>query len=316
MNHFNEFAHDVAEGLISKAKYLDSKYLYDENGSALFQSIMNMPEYYPTDSEFEILSEKQQKFASHLDSNMPVEFIELGAGDGMKVISFLKYFLNTKQDCTYTPVDISNSALINLKARVQKAIPALNINTIHDDYFNALKELSRKDNVQHVYLFLGGNIGNFPHADAINFLKKIRRNIHKNDLLIIGFDLIKDPRIILKAYDDPYGITASFNLNILKRINRELQGNFDLTAFKYYPYYHPGKGEVRSYIYSLKKQNVRIERINATIPFEQWEHIHTEVSRKFDLSMIEQLAKETGFSSIEHIFDCKHYFADSIFKAI
>lgn len=316
MNLNDEFARDVARGLLSHSKYLDSKYLYDNNGSAIFQSIMNMPEYYLTDSEFEILSEKQQAFHNHFDSNKPFEFIELGAGDGMKVISFLKYFLNTKKDFSYIPVDISALALEDLSFRVQKAIPDLKINTIHDDYFNALKELSKKDNLQHIYLFLGGNIGNFSHHDTIEFLRKIRQTIHKNDLLIIGFDLIKDPRIIMKAYDDPYGITASFNLNILKRINRELQANFDLTAFKYYPYYHPEKSEVKSYLYSLKEQEVRIERINTTIKFKQWEHIHTEISRKFDLSMIEQMATKTGFLCIDHIFDCKHYFTDTIFKAV
>jgi dimethylhistidine N-methyltransferase len=311
----NDFAQHVKDGLSKTQKELSSSYLYDERGTELFQSIMKMPEYYPTDSEYDILSRKQNLFARHFGEDKPLEFIELGAGDGLKIIPFLDYFLQKDTALKYKPVDISEAALQSLRERVHKALPELNISGIHDDYFKAINALSKENQARHIYLFLGGNIGNFSREQAIDFLKSIRENIHKGDFLVVGFDLKKDPRVIQKAYDDPYGLTASFNLNILQRINRELRANFDLHAFKYYPYYHQESGEVRSFLYSLKDQTVSIEKLDMQVHFSQWEYIHTEISKKFDMQEIEQIAVETGFMAEEHVFDCKHFFTDSIFKA-
>lgn len=311
-----EFARHVDEGLSRNPKTLGSKYLYDDNGSELFQSIMNMPEYYLTDAEFEILSEKQNNFQAHFQNSQAVEFIELGAGDGFKIIPFLRHFQKQPIDFRYRPVDISSGAIKTLEQRMHQELPGLKIESMNLDYFQALQQISKNRQTLHVYLFLGGNIGNFKPEEALEFLKKIRKNIHRGDLLVIGFDLKKDPRIILKAYDDPYGITASFNLNILKRINHELNANFDISAFRFYPFYYPETGEVKSYLYSLKKQEVRIEALQKSFSFDQFEYIHTEVSRKFALQEIGRMAEQTGFKVVDHVFDCKHYFSDSILKAI
>lgn len=311
-----EFARHVEQGLSQTPKVLDSKYLYDDNGSRLFQFIMNMPEYYPTDSEYEILSEKQNQFQEHINNSGPVEFIELGAGDGLKIIPFLHYFKENNIPFQYRPVDISAEAIEMLEKRIHQKLPELKTKSLQMDFFEALKQISKEQEKHHVYLFLGSNIGNFRQSESLSFLRKIRENIHKNDLLIIGFYLVKAPRIIIRAYDDPYGLTASFNLNLLKRINYEFNAGFDLSAFQFYPFYHPDTGEVKSYIYSLKKQNVPIDDLQMHVPFEPFEFIQTEISKKFSLQEIEHLARETGFTVVDHIFDRKHYFSDSIFKAL
>lgn len=310
-----EFAAHVHKGLSKYPKELSSKYLYDNRGSSIFQSIMQMPEYYPTQSEHEILSKKQADFYQHFPNHKPLEFIELGAGDGMKIVPFLKYFLDNNTDFYYKPIDISSSALKSLKTRINRTLPGLNMNSIHDDFFHALRSIKNQTDVHPVYMFLGGNIGNFTHELTVDFLKNIRNNINSGDLLIIGFDLKKDPRIIQKAYDDPHGITASFNLNILNRINRELEADFNPNNFRYYAYYNPETGIVSSNLYSTKEQSVYIKKLNKTFHFNQWEYIHTEISRKFDIAAIEELANSTGFSIVDHIYDNKKYFTDTILQA-
>ncbi|MFW6224111.1 MAG: L-histidine N(alpha)-methyltransferase [Bacteroidota bacterium] len=311
-----EFLKDVELGLSSNPRSLPSKYLYDDTGSALFQEIMKMPEYYPTDCEMEILSAKQMDFNKYFQNGKPLEFVELGAGDGFKVVSFLKFFNKNGTDFSYKPIDISSKALETLEHRVASELPGIKIETYQDDYFLALEKLSRQNHSHRIYLFLGGNIGNFSKNQALEFLINMRASILKDDLVIVGFDLKKDPRVIINAYDDPHGITAKFNLNMLRRINRELDANFDLDAFQFYPYYYPETGEVKSYLYSLKDQEVYIDKARLHVPFKKWDYIHTEISKKFDLKEIEELAKQTGFRLVQHVFDEKQYFSDSIFRAV
>lgn len=311
-----QFLKDVELGLTNNPKSLPSKYLYDDAGSALFQEIMNMPEYYPTDCEMEILSGRQMDFNKHFQNGKPLEFVELGAGDGLKVVSFLRFFNNNGTKFSYKPIDISPKALETLEQRVVSELPDIRIETFQDDYFGALEKLSRQNHSHRVYLFLGGNIGNFDNNQALEFLINVRASILKDDLVIIGFDLKKDPRVITRAYDDPHGITAKFNLNMLRRINRELDADFDLNAFQFYPYYYPDTGEVKSYLYSMKDQEVYIGKADLHVPFRKWEYIHTEVSKKFDMNEIEELAEQTGFSLVQHVFDEKQYFSDSIFRAV
>lgn len=310
-----EFAAHVDKGLSKYPKELSSKYLYDDEGSSIFQSIMQMPEYYPTDCEHEILSKKQSAFYQHFPNSKPLEFIELGAGDGIKIIPFLKHFLDNNINCNYKPIDISASALTSLETNLNKSLPGLNFDCVHDDFVHALQSITKRKETHPVYLFFGGNIGNFSPNLTVDFLKNIRNNINKGELFIVGFDLKKDPRIIQKAYDDPHGITASFNLNILKRINRELEANFDPNNFRYYAYYNPENGIVSSNLYSTKDQHIYIKKLNKSYYFAKWEYIHTEISRKFDISTIDELADSTGFSVIDHIYDSKQFFADTILQA-
>ena len=163
-------------------------------------------------------------------------------------------------------------------------------------------------------LFLGSNIGNFSPEDALAFYRQNHHQLHPGDLLLTGFDLQKHPAIIHAAYNDSQGLTRAFNLNLLRRINRELNADFDLLAFDHYETYQPETGEARSYLVSRKAQTVRIAALNMTVPFDYGEIIHTEISRKFTRAQIDDLAQKTGFSLTGWFTDCKGYFADVVFE--
>jgi L-histidine N-alpha-methyltransferase len=291
---------------------LPSWLFYDETGDKIFQAIMKMPEYYLTACEFEIIQMNKAKLLSHFnDDQSPFNLIELGAGDGLKTELLLKHFSEQKTDFVYSPVDVSETVLQQLQARLNKSLPNLAINTIPLKYQDAIEVLSR-ETMRKVYLFMGANIGNFYVKDAIQFVSNISQRMDAGDQLLIGFDLMKDPRLIQKAYDDPHGITRSFNMNLLVRLNRELGAQFRLDQFSHYPFYNPETGLTKSYLVSLRDQDVFFEAFDRAVHFDRWEVIHTEVSQKYDKQMIEDLAKNAGLEIRETFYDCKHYFCDTL----
>ena len=305
------FLRDVVKGLTAKHKYLSSKYFYDEVGDSLFQQIMHMDEYYLTKKEFEIFEGQKQGILDAIGSDKPFRIIELGAGDGLKTKVLLKFFQNHNIDFTYTPVDISGNVLDILSTNLSSEMPDLKLEPYQGDYFDALSKISdsaEKD----VVFFLGSNVGNFPKEEASVFLSKLRTFLKRGDLLFMGVDLKKDPARILAAYNDKEGITTAFNLNLLDRINKELDGDFDRDAFMHYPYYNPQTGECRSYLISKIDQEVHIgER---TIKFRAWEAIFMEVSKKYDQVQLKELAEETGFNPIASFFASERWFADVLWE--
>jgi len=303
------FLQDIVNHLSQNPKKLPSKYFYNQEGSKLFQMIMDMPEYYLTNSEYEILETQSEEIYHTIDSTKKYEIVEFGAGDGSKTKLLLKEFLKHQPDLIYSPIDISKSALDGLESNFKKDLPNLNINLHNNDYFSALESLSKK-NTTKIVLFLGSNIGNFKDEQEFEFLKAISQNLTKNDYIYIGFDLRKDPNIILDAYNDRTGITAKFNLNLLQRINDELGGNFDLTKFKHYPTYDPSTGEAKSYLISMAKQKVIIGAHEFQLEYA--EPIFMEVSKKYTEQQTEELAAKTGFKKIKNFYDCRHFFADSL----
>jgi uncharacterized SAM-dependent methyltransferase len=183
---------------------------------------------------------------------------------------------------------------------------------MNDDYFHALEELNKVDFDRKVILFLGSNIGNFREKAAIPFLSHIAADLSASDRLLIGFDLKKDPEIILAAYNDCQGVTRDFNLNLLARINEELGGEFDLARFKHFPTYDPHTGETSSYLVSTVDQRVRINALDQTFFFREWEPVHMEVSLKYSLEDIDRLAEKSGFRVERNFFDRNRYFTDSL----
>lgn len=313
----DQMEQDIIGGLSQTPKRLSSKYFYDDKGSALFTEIMRLKEYYLTDCEYEIFStQKQDILNTFSDGGDEFEIVEFGAGDGFKTKILIEHFLNQKANFVYAPVDISKAAVENLANALHNKFPALAVEAVHDDYFNALKTLNKSNKSRKIVLFLGANIGNYGNEQAIDFLSSIRKNLQPNDLLMIGFDLRKNPKEILGAYNDSLGVTKAFNLNLLERINRELGANFDRSNFDHYPTYDPVSGEARSYIVSLKDQNVYFESSDSTIHFDQWEYIHTEISKKYSLSEIENLGQKAGFKVSKHFLDCRHYFVDTVFSPL
>ena len=309
------FAADVMSGLSGEPKSLSSKYFYDDEGSRLFRQIMDLPEYYLTRAEFEIFSTKTKEiFAAFTDSAKSFDLIELGAGDGTKTAVLIDYFLGQKADFTYAPIDISQEAVDALTKKFKVKFPSLSINARTGDYFRILETLKTASAKRKIILFLGSNIGNFSREQAIVFFQKLRAAMNENDLLFVGFDLQKDPRVILEAYDDAQNITAAFNLNLLARINRELGADFDLDKFSHYAVYQPAECAARSFLISRERQSVRIEALNKTFEFRAWEAIFMEISQKYNLEMIEDLARKSGFQTTQNFTDEKNYFADSLWK--
>lgn len=312
----NSFAEDIDQGLSATPKFLSSKYFYDDAGSELFRRIMELPEYYLTRAEAEIFTtQKTAILKSFAAQNKSLDLIELGAGDGAKTAILIDYLLNQKVDFTYSPIDISAKALEVLTAKFNKLFPQLSIQSLCGDYFRVLESLKSKTKRTRIIFFLGSNIGNFGVENGISFLRGLRHVMNADDLLFIGFDLQKDPRTILRAYDDSQGVTARFNLNLLSRINRELGANFNTEKFSHYASYSPIDGAARSFLISGEKQTVSIESLSKEYRFDSNEAVFMEVSQKYSLSMIDQLAGESGFEIAENFFDKNFYFTDSLWRA-
>ncbi len=310
------FAKDVQEGLSAKFKHIPSKYFYDKTGDSLFQAIMKMPEYYPTRCEYEVFKiQKKRLTAAFQIQNNEIDLIELGAGDGYKTKVLLLHLIETGINVNYIPVDISANVLDILEEGLRKEIPGLKVNGINADYFDALSDLNMISEKQKVILFLGSNVGNLSNDSAIEFFSKIASLCKKGDMLLTGFDFKKDPRVIQLAYDDPTGITRNFNLNLLTRMNRELGANFIVDQFSHYPVYDPISGTAKSFLVSLKKQGVNFQALDKSFHFGKWELVHTEISQKYDLEIISNLAEKSGFNLINNYFDCRFFFVDSLWSS-
>lgn len=305
------FEQDIDEGLSAHLKNISSKYFYDDLGSVIFQDIMKMPEYYPTPCEFEILSLQGENIIKKLNFDEPFNIVEFGAGDGIKTRQLLKKLIESQVDFTYVPIDISQKAIEELEANMLGYLPGLKIKSIVGNYFSVIDELTEMGQPG-LFLFLGSNIGNYLEDDANDLLQQFNSHMKSGDKLLIGFDLKKNPATIRNAYDDSQGITKAFNMNLLQRMNRELGANFKKEFFDFYSHYNPLNGEVRSYLVSLKQQDVYISNIDKTYSFRQNELIWTELSKKYTIAEIENLASNNGFEVVEHFLDCKHYFTDSL----
>ena len=309
------FARDIRQGLTHSPKKLSSRYFYDERGDRLFQAIMDMPEYYLTNCEYEILTTYRARICAPVLRRQPFEIVELGAGDGMKTRILLRHLLEMETDFCYRPIDISQNALNGLEKALRQEMPRLRVQPLQGEYFQVLKNLKESDLLPKLVLFLGANIGNLEREQAQNFLRQLRAALNPGDYLLIGFDLKKDPAVILNAYNDSAGITAEFNLNLLRRINRELNADFDLQAFKHWESYNPATGETKSYIVSTRAQTVCIGLIGLEVEFGAWEAIDVELSLKYSRSEIEALAQEAGFEPLETFSDARDYFVDSLWQA-
>lgn len=308
------FAKEVGEGLSLPTKKLSSKYFYDDIGSQIFQQIMDMPEYYLTRAEWEILSKQGSEIFWDLQFSGAFNVVELGAGDGIKTLELLKHFVHLagEDHVVYKPIDISQEAIDTVTQNVTKQLSNISLEPWVGDY-SSMWDTHAMDK-PNLFLFLGSNIGNFSHSHAVSFLKKMYAQMKVGDKLLLGMDLQKNPHRISQAYNDPHGITATFNLNLLHRINRELDGNFKVEQFDFYCYYNPNTGDVRSHLVSLEKQEVFIGALGQGFSFEKNELIHTELSKKYSFREIETLAKEVGFSVEKHFLDSQKDFVDTLWS--
>jgi dimethylhistidine N-methyltransferase len=308
------FYNDVLKGLQASPKYLPSKYFYDAAGNTLFQKIMDAPEYYVTDADLEIFSQQSAQLAKTLvngDENF--EILELGAGDALKSTYLLQSLTNAEKKYTYRPIDISLSIIDFLHSEMPQRVSGIAINGLAGEYLPMLEEAYRQSPNKKLLLFLGSSIGNFELDDARKFLLAVHKVMQPGELILIGFDLKKDPHQILAAYNDAAGLTKAFNLNLLSRINKELGAELDLDAFEHFPTYNPVTGSCRSYLVSKKQQLISIPGA-PDILLEKHEPIDMELSQKFSVGEIDAMAAELGFNPRPYFFDEKGCYCNAIWE--
>ncbi|MBB6682612.1 L-histidine N(alpha)-methyltransferase [Aequorivita sp. 609] len=311
------FKTEVKEGLSSFPKYLSSKYFYDKKGDKLFQDIMAMPEYYLTGCEFEILATHTKTIGELFrDRENGLDLIELGAGDGKKTKLLLKYMTDNNFNFVYKPIDISENAVELLTNNLAQEMPSLTVDAEIGEYFEVLERLKGFNKRKKVIVVLGSNIGNLLHPKAIDFLTKLKDTMLAEDLLFMGFDQKKNPQTVLDAYNDHTGITAAFNKNILTRINRELNANFEVDKFTHWESYNPESGTAKSFLIATEAMDVRIKNLDLDISFEQWETIHTEISQKYDDKTVAWLAEQAGLTIETSFTDKKGYYKDYVLRKI
>lgn len=299
----NEFLKDVVEGLNETPKKLSSKYFYNEKGDRLFQKIMDQPEYYLTDSEVEILEEQSKTIAKHLKVSGTLRVLEPGAGDGRKALILMDAIQKVHKNSIFSPIDISPDVLDQLKNKFKQQSPKTVVNPIVCDYFNLKKHLQGSEEEKRLMLFMGSNIGNYTQNKAIEVLKMFTSCLRKGDYFMMATDLVKNPKEILAAYNDKSGATSAFNLNLLTRINDELDADFDLKGFRHYPIYNPIKNRAESYIMSTREQIVTLDGGRYEFNFKPWEVIHTEISRKYYPSEIHDFAHAVQCSVIHDFYN-------------
>lgn len=310
------FLNDTIAGLRANPKFMHAKYFYDERGDYIFQQIMKMDEYYLTKAEMDIFLNQAGQIAELIrDADTPFDLIELGAGDATKSIHLLKELVKENLDFSYLPIDISAHVISYLENNLPGQLPGLDIKGLNGDYLEMLQQATTLSDRRKVVLFMGANIGNMSVDEAAHFLVSMRKLLKEEDLLIIGFDLKKNPKQILAAYNDSKGITTAFNLNLLERINRELGGDFEPANFEHYASYDPESGACKSYLVSLKDQTVHIGNA-ASVEFVKDECIHMEISQKYALPDIEMLAGSAGFVNKHYFFDTNRYFVDAVWTVV
>ena len=290
------FAEDVRTGLGLRPYTLAPKYFYDDLGSALFDAITRLPEYYLTRVERDLLATYGSQIVAAFDQ--PLELVELGSGSATKTRLIIEAILARQERLTFHPIDISPDALIESSHGLLAAHDALTVSAYASDYFALLR--SRKLNTRErvLALYLGSNVGNFEPTAARELFALVGASLQRGDGLLVGYDLKKEPSVLELAYNDPTGVTAAFNKNLLARINRELGGTFDLGAFSFAAKYDAEAGAIRSYLRAERPLTVEVRGAGVSAHFEAGETIHTESSYKFTPGEMIELLGAGGF--IEH----------------
>ena len=312
-NGQTDFARDVLEGLSNKPRQLFPKYLYDDLGSRLFDAICYVDEYYLTRAERQILTNSAEEIVAAVPDCRTL--IELGSGSAEKTRKIIEALMRKQRDLLFIPVDISATALEESSRSLLQSYPGLRIQGYAADYFDGLAALQPLKGGPALVLFLGSNIGNFEQADAITFLRAIRKVLRKEDALLLGADLKKGRATLEAAYNDALGVTRAFIVNELARINRELGGDFDLWAFGLRSVYNEPAGRVEVYVESLRAQTVNIRGLNLSLSLEAGERIHMEQSYKYSIEELAAMAEQSGFQLTQTWLDDQSRFSSNLLRA-
>lgn len=309
VRHFNllrtseSFRDDVLAGLAASDKAIPPKYFYDARGSALFEAICELPEYYPTRTEMAIMRAHVADMARFIGAN--AQLIEFGSGASVKTCILLEHL----EPALYVPIDISESALHGATQALAEQFPGLNIAAVCGDFTKPLQlpQLPGVRSQRRAAFFPGSTVGNFTREEAAAFLALTRRLLGPGGVLLIGVDTKKSKAILDVAYDDAQGVTAAFNLNLLERINRELGGDFDLALFRHKAFYDEAKGRIEMHIESLRNQSVLVAGVR--FGFRAGETIHTEISCKYAVDEFQSMARGAGFQAEKVWLDADRMFS-------
>jgi dimethylhistidine N-methyltransferase len=306
----DRFAEDVRVGLESVPKRLACRYFYDEEGSLLFEEICDLPEYYLTRAEREIL----EKHARTIGAFVPTAtLVELGSGSASKTRLLIDAMLDSRPTLRYVPIDISPTMLEESSKALLADYDRLAITAIAAEYEDGLALLPGKTSSPRLIAWLGSNIGNLDRGEAVRFLSRLRAASSREDRVLCGIDLRKGRSVLEPAYEDARGVTARFNLNLLARINRELGGRFDLSLFRHRAVYDEVTGRVAMYLVSGRAQRVTIAALGLEATFGEGEAIHTEDSYKYSLAEIDSLAASAGFRVEARWLDGEQRFSLNLF---
>jgi len=292
----DSFLDDVLEGLAQSQKKLSSKYFYDERGSQLFDDICELPEYYPTRTETGLLETHAEEFAALIGANASV--VEFGSGSSTKIRILLDAL---ETPAAYIPVDISREHLLESAKALAGSYPDLPVVPIAADYTQPFDLPEVSGEAARIGFFPGSTIGNFTRDAAVDFLRAAATDLGADNGLLIGVDLRKDEGVLHAAYNDAAGVTAEFNLNVLRRVNDELGGDFDLDAFSHDARWVADKGRIEMHLVSDRDQRVRVD--GHSFAFAAGESIHTEDSHKYDVDEFQTLAAKAGWRAFRHWTD-------------
>jgi len=306
------YADEVMNGLMSRPKTLPCKLFYDDRGSALFEEITRLPDYYLTRIELEILRGRGKEIA--LAAGSPASIVELGAGTATKTGTLVRAFARRQMRVKYFPVDISPAALAEAKKRIRDECPGVVIRPVIADFSNGFGFLQSIPG-RKIVLYLGSSIGNFDWDAATAMLRKVRDRLSAGDALLLGTDMVKSPEILVPAYNDAQGVTAQFDKNILMRLNREFDANFDLDSFRHVAEWNPLRSRMEIYLESTRAQSATLRTTGLMVKFAAGERIHTENSYKYTEQMVETMLCVSGFGLEKTWYDRRKWFGLHLARA-
>jgi L-histidine N-alpha-methyltransferase len=298
------FARDVALGLSDTPRWLPSEYLYDAEGSGLFEEITRLPEYYPTRTEAAILHTAADGIAK---STGPVTVIELGSGSSRKTSLLIDAYTATHGSARYVPVDVSAAAVRGAERRFAERHPDVEFAGIVGKYEEAFPLF--REHAPSMVVFLGSTIGNFNHGESLRFWRQLSRSLDTGDFFLLGVDLVKDLTVLEAAYNDDAGVTAAFTRNLFARMNRELEAGVDLDAVEHVARYNPEWQRIEIFAQFTKAMEINVGPLGIRIPVEAGDRVMTEISRKFVLDRLEPYAGLFGFDVVERYTDDQEWFA-------
>lgn len=293
------------EGLSASPKRLPSWLFYDEAGSALFEQITELPEYYLTRTERAIFESCAGEILQ--TSGTPLTLVELGAGTATKTCILIEELLQRQSRALFYPIDVSPSALQQAVTQLGRQFPQLRVNPIVADYTGGVDALNRISG-RKLVLYIGSSIGNFEPDESVVMLRRIRRSMRAGDAMLLGTDMAKSAKVLVPAYDDAAGVTAAFNKNILARLNRELDADFDLDAFRHVAVWNKRCSRMEMHLESTAAQSVFLAAVDLDVRFSACERIHTENSYKYTPEMVEAILPDSGFRLEQSWYDRQKWF--------